>query len=210
MAAPFLQGLETRIPFASAGAYVTNTQVDLIDMAPQIEMVSNLDFAPLHRTMPPTGLVVPSAQMVLESVFRADEPVGAFSEWTEPDVADRDGVSDMPVDPFGYVNGGHVRDRGLRYRAIGRAGKRQSTQVCGDNCGGRGKRKRWLMGDMSWRWFLKSVGRTTLRIRNIRKRAMGRRRSLESGSRKHLRMGSVDKWKLGGSVSTGQRDMCLS
>lgn len=170
---------------------MANSRVDLIDVALQIDAVSNLDFAPLHRARQLTGLDMFAFQMGLESAFGFDARVASI-KCTVPEGSICVGLSDMPVDHIGHFNGGQVRDRDLGYRA-GWASKRQGALVCGDNCGGRAKRKRGCVGKMGWRRSLESMGRKDLRIRSVNKRDMARRKHLESVDRKGLRIRSVGK-----------------
>lgn len=69
LVAPFPESFETGIPSASAGAIMTNAQVDLSDVAVQVEIISKVSLAPVHGTMKSlTERVMDTVQMVPQTI----------------------------------------------------------------------------------------------------------------------------------------------
>lgn len=92
--APFLQSLETRVPFAGTGAHVADSQVELIMMAVQVEIVSKVLVAPVDGAKEPlAGPVMDPMQMMPETILGTDIHSRTVNKRAEPAISNSGGMS---------------------------------------------------------------------------------------------------------------------
>jgi len=91
--APFLQSLETRVPFAGAGAHMADAQVELIMMAVQVEIVSKVLVTPVSGAKEPlAGPVMDPVQVVPETILGTGIHSRTVSKRAEPAVSNSGGI----------------------------------------------------------------------------------------------------------------------